>query len=201
MLLVVPTAGENVTHVSSDIKVQKKKKESCCLSKIRLLGCISVLTFSSCCQRFSSKKKNWQYCSRKKERGFPTYSELIRGTSQWVTLEGFSLRLLKSEVQSFACEISPGGKLHKRSQWFLYWLSLSAYPACDCVLTVSLQRPSVLVSLLLSEPCWKRPSLRVILICTLETSCCHVTYLLSLCAYMFCVCVPQEPLASLFFLN
>lgn len=69
-------------------------------------------------------------------------------------------------------------------------------------LTVFLQRPSVLVSLMLSEPS-SRPSLRVILIGTLETSCCHVTCLLSvcICAYMFCVCVPQEPLARVFFLN
>lgn len=67
---------------------------------------------------------------RRKE-DFPTYSRLIRGKSQWVALEGFSLRLLKSEVQSFACEISPRGKLHKARNDFCTELSLSAYPACD----------------------------------------------------------------------
>lgn len=76
-------------------------------------------------------------------------------------------------------------------------LSLSVYPACDCVpdcVPTEAVCPGVLMR--------SEPSLRIILKCNLETSC-HVTYLLSvcLCAYMFYVCVPQEPLARVFFLN
>lgn len=112
MLLVVPTAGENVTHVSSDIKVQRK---SLVLAKLGL----SHIQFLSPEILLKKKKMATPAVGRRKE-DFPTYSGLIRGTSQWAVLEGFSLRLLKSEVQSFACEISPRGKLHKRSQRFLY---------------------------------------------------------------------------------
>lgn len=61
MLLVVPTAGENVTHVSSDIKVQRK---SLVLAKLGL----SHIQFLS--PEILLKKKNGDTGSRKKERRF-----------------------------------------------------------------------------------------------------------------------------------